>query len=170
MITKWWITRAGDTINVEGTFLDAVEKHAGVFGVTSQEVAFAKSQGENGELAMFDKVCWDIEKDGQVIQPGAICIEQTADGLAILFWSESYPCYERIMAWLSSQPFLKNTSILMREISSMRGWSTTVGVLLSRPFVKNPNRRGNCPRCGGEMSWDEILDRGVCPICEEKLT
>lgn len=171
--TKWWITRAGDTMAVpdgEG-FLDAVDRNPRYFGIEPNEVSFAKEKGENGRLALIDKLCWDIEADdGSVQIPGAIMIELGKDGLEIGFWQESYPAYERIIGWLSAQHFLPNTQVILREVGSTRAWRTNVNQLLRNPYAKNPDRRGNCPRCGQQISWDEIVERGVCPKCNEKMT
>ena len=171
MITKWWITRAGDHLGVEGNFLDVVEKSPSFFGVEGHEVTFAKENGEDGQLALFDKLCCDVEdKAGEVVQSGAIFIEQTADGLEIGCWRESYKAYERIMNWLSGQGFLGNTQVILCEVGTQRKWRTDVRTLLTNPYAKNPDRRGNCPRCSSQISWDEIVERGVCPKCKEKLT
>jgi len=172
MPTKWWVTRAGDYLAVPDgdNFLDLVERHPAFFGVEGHEVTFAKQKGEDGQLALFDKICVDIESDGEVKIPGAIFIEQTGEGLTICLWRESYPAYERLMQWLASKKFNGNTQIIMREIGTSRGWQTNVRTLLTNPYAKNPNRRGNCPRCSHQISWDEIVERGVCPKCGEKLT
>ena len=173
MTTKWWITRAGDCLNVPegGVFLDCVAANPSFFGVEGHEVEFARGRGTDGELALIDKLCYDIETpDGEVQIPGAMMIEQTDRGLHIRMWRESYAAYERIMEWLSSRPFLANTKVILEEVGTTRKWGTSVGVLLSNPFAKNPDRRGNCPRCNQQISWGEIVERGVCPKCGQKLT
>ena len=161
MATKWWITVAGEVMQVDSFWTFAHEAPQ-LLGLNADDLHFAfkevlksREKRSNRVLALIDKI----------LSSGCIMIDMDGERV-ISFWLESESMYDRLLRWIMKSSIESSVEFTLREVSSMRGWRMTAGAMCSgHQYSNDPSRGGKCPRCGTQVSWDEVLHQGLCPKC-----
>jgi len=169
-IEQWWILPNGDERQVPADDpFGIIFENPADSGLTQDDCAFAKQNaGGGGLLALIDRICWAgglwIRIDG----------DPTKQWATICFWNEraqdgefNVAPYRRIAQWLRNRKASKKAIVLLRELSTMRGWMQPVEMLLTAPEDQFTDKPGHdrCPGCHKHVSHQEIMEKRQCPHC-----
>lgn len=162
---QWLVNPGGGIIPVED-YLSWIVEHPDVFGVSEEEVRFARTKGDRGVAAIIDKVL----SVGWVI-----AFESSRGELAATFWEE-FPAapgglpaghgYRLVEKWIATHRFHPKKDVLLKVRRTGQAWKMTVEALLrGQQYAKNPDRALPCPRCGSQVSKEEVVVTKTCPKC-----
>lgn len=163
-VKRYWLPLKGNAVEVEDHF-KYIYDNAFAFGITQDDVQFSKTNGTDGMLALLDKVSsqgwiWIEVQGGESGGPFA----------TICFWEETYEAYDAIVRWLKGLGTSKKQMVLLRELSSMRGWVQEVSALYAHhQYARDPTKQVSCHGCGRSISHEELVMRRVCPNCGLEL-
>ena len=161
--TFWWVDVNSDQSIETNNPLQSIIDHRITFNITKDDQDFLKENFNNPDAALsfYDKVC---SQGWMLIQS-----PPNSPGLTICFWIEDYAVYDRIARWLRARG-LKKGMLLLRELSSMRGWEQPVESLLAmKQYSKDPSTHVSCQYCGTQISHEELIMKRVCPRCGQAL-
>lgn len=172
---RWWMQPNGQTYNADDD-IGFILSRPGVFEIDETSSKAAKLGDMDSILRCYTKVCergWiritteQAELEAAKPKYGPV--------VAVFWFWKQYPyrdtdkhipydsVYPLIAGWLKGHSINPKSWVGLKEIATMAGWSQAVESLMLQD--RRRDKKETCPRCGGFISHDELLNRRICPNC-----
>jgi len=139
-----------------------------LFGFTKEEINKTKeftiySNEHLGRVHRLFEIALERGWIWAQINKLAVLAPQTMCFATFWFQWENPDVYDRITAFLKGRG-VTNGNILLRDIM-MRGWQQPVQSLYAKAQYSRTGTKGTCPRCGNEVTKDELRSHPNCRKC-----